>query len=555
MEALTNGLSRVKVENGESTLSFEDRGFKLNNADDALPIVKEIEAFNTFDTFILKGNTINIPAAEKISNALKKCHNLKRALWSDMFTGRSKVESPPALVIPYLKLMCDALMTARVSLTELDLCDNAFGPAGADAIKDFLRSSSAYTLQVLKLNNDGLGIFGARIISESLIYCYNSAKNAGTKFELKVFIAGRNRLENDGSKALADAFKLIGTLEEVSIPQNGIYYDGIHALCDAFAHNPNLKCINLEDNTLSAFGAESVAKILPRVPRLKILNLNDCLLRSKGAMKLAKALLYNCDELEELLVCGNEINKSAALEIGEAIFAKSRINKIDIGGNNIGEDGIADLDALFEEHGVAEKLLFSCEDEGEASEGDIDEFQDIEREDEDQLIRGGDEGEECADNETENLIDLFLTSFESETLCDLGEDGPILLAEALRDDLCDPYYAVHLLLNISNLITPMAHPQVKDLSASICSQILKSCNYGQFINVLCQNLGLIKDEFNRTRRPLNLYGIQYILKSHCQLKDSKFLRDILKFLIERRLERHLDEIDLWAQFAKVLTSD
>lgn len=520
----------------------------MNSAEDACPIVKEIEAFNTFDTLILKGNTINIPAAEKIAGALTKCHKLKRALWSDMFTGRSKAESPPAL-----KLMCDALMTAQVSLTELDLCDNAFGPAGADAIKDFLRSSSAYTLQVLKLNNDGLGIFGAKIISESLIYCHNAAKSAGTRFKLKVFIAGRNRLENDGSKALADAFKLIGTLEEVSIPQNGIYYDGIHALCDAFAHNPNLRCINLEDNTLSAFGAESVAKILPEVPRLKILNLNDCLLRSKGAMKLAKQLRYNCEELEELLVCGNEINKSAALEIGEAIFAKSRINKIDIGGNNIGEDGIGDLCALFEEHGVAEKLLFSCDDEGEASEGDIDDFQDIEKEDEDHLTREEGEEEEYVEDELENLIDLFLTSFEPETLCDLGEDGPTLIAEAVKDDLYDPYYAVHLLLNISNLITPVAHQQVKDLSASTCSQILESCNYEQFINILCQKLGLIKDEFCRTRRPCNLYGIQYVLQSHCQLRDTKSLRDVLKFLIERRLKNHLEEVNLWTDFAKVLT--
>lgn len=59
--------------------------------------------------------------------------------------------------------MCDALMVARVQLTELDLSDNAFGPAGAESVKYLLKSPSAYTLEILKLNNDGLGIFGGRV--------------------------------------------------------------------------------------------------------------------------------------------------------------------------------------------------------------------------------------------------------------------------------------------------------------------------------------------------------------------------------------------------------
>ena len=39
-------------------------------------------------------------------------------------------------------------------------------------------------------------------------------------------------------------FKLMGSLEEVVMPQNGIYHEGLTALADAFSNNPNLRILN-----------------------------------------------------------------------------------------------------------------------------------------------------------------------------------------------------------------------------------------------------------------------------------------------------------------------
>ena len=38
--------------------------------------------------------------------------------------------------------------------------------------------------------------------------CYQSSSAAGTPLALKVFISGRGRLENEGSKALSEVFKV-----------------------------------------------------------------------------------------------------------------------------------------------------------------------------------------------------------------------------------------------------------------------------------------------------------------------------------------------------------
>lgn len=100
------------------------------------------------------------------------------------------------------------------------------------------------------------------MLSQALLDCYESSVKAGTPLQLKVFIAGRNRLENDGAKALAKVFEKVQSLEMVWMPQNGIYHVGISALSEAFKVNPNMKSLNLNDNTITAKGAESLAEAL-----------------------------------------------------------------------------------------------------------------------------------------------------------------------------------------------------------------------------------------------------------------------------------------------------
>lgn len=116
--------------------------------------------------------------------------------------------------------------------------------------------------QELKLNNCGLGIAGGKMLSSALLDCHAASVKAGTPLQLKVFIAGRNRLENDGAKAIAKVFQAVQTLEMVAMPQNGIYHEGIAALSEAFKVNPNMKTLNLNDNTITAKGAESLGEAL-----------------------------------------------------------------------------------------------------------------------------------------------------------------------------------------------------------------------------------------------------------------------------------------------------
>ena len=128
----------------------------------------------------LSCNSLGVEAAQAVAGALSTRPSLRRALWSDIFVGRSKTEIPPALVreresypithplsvlLLFLSqtVLGDAMMGARAQLVELDLSDNAFGPAGITAIFKLLSSSVCFTLRTLKLNNTGMGIQGAEV--------------------------------------------------------------------------------------------------------------------------------------------------------------------------------------------------------------------------------------------------------------------------------------------------------------------------------------------------------------------------------------------------------
>lgn len=63
------------------------------------------------------------------------------------------------------------------------------------------------------------------------------------------------------SSLIFTLFQIIGTLEEVHMPQNGINHPGITALAQAFAINPLLKIINLNDNTFTEKGALAMAEV------------------------------------------------------------------------------------------------------------------------------------------------------------------------------------------------------------------------------------------------------------------------------------------------------
>ncbi|TRY77537.1 hypothetical protein DNTS_028249 [Danionella cerebrum] len=474
---ITEALAKTHV--GEVELSYKGRGLKLDNADSVKEIVQEIEQCQGLQSLRLEGNTLGVEAAEAIAKSLEAKSDLKQCHWSDLFTGRLRSEIPPSL-----KSLGNALMASGARLTQLDLSDNAFGPDGVKGIEGLLKSSVCYTLHELRLNNCGMGIGGGKVLASALTECHKKSSAAGSSLKLKVFIAGRNRLENDGATALASAFKLLGSLEEVHMPQNGINHAGITALAAALKHNPNLQVLNLNDNTFTRRGSIAMAEAIRHLQFLKVINFGDCLVRSEGAIAIAGALREGLPVLKELNLSFGEVCEPAALVVAKAVQGKPDLEKLDL---NV--------------------VVVYHDDEGEPDEED-------EEEDDEEEENEGDASEENCVNGTKDMIEeketshyspelaSFLCSPSAETLLPLVSKQVQVIEQQV--DVSDPNKVSEVFLKISSVYEE--DPEVKQAVFEGIDALMRnffSTSHSQsysFISTLMVNLGLLKSEDKKIKK-------------------------------------------------------
>ncbi|XP_072311965.1 ran GTPase-activating protein 1b [Eucyclogobius newberryi] len=499
---LADALSKTHVGDGE--LSYKGLGLKLDSKLSVEHLVQEIDQYQDLRALRLEGNTLGVEAAQAIAEVLEKKDQLERCYWSDLFTGRLRSEIPTAL-----RSLGSALMCAGARLTELDLSDNAFGPDGVKGIEQLLKSPTCHTLRELRLNNCGMGIGGGKILADALIECHRKSSVLGAPLKLKVFIAGRNRLENEGASALAKAFKLIGSLEEVHMPQNGINYTGVMALASAMRHNTELRVVNFNDNTFTKRGTLAMAQALKHLSNIQVINFGDCLVRSEGAIALAAVLKEGLPILKELNLSFGEITEAAALVVAQAISEKSHLEQLDLNGNCLGEEGCEALRDVMEQRDKGEMLASLSDDEGEPDDEEEEEEDEEEEEEDENGSSNEASEEECGSGKENGFINedsptkptcsaevmAFITSPTVEKLLQLGETR-INVQQQVKTS--EPHKAAELLLKLSSLYCD--EPEAKEAVLETIDGVMKKCLSGSdlqsycFLSTLLVMMGLLKGE-------------------------------------------------------------
>lgn len=584
LDSLTEKLGQTRIPKEEG-VSFAGQSLKLDTASHAQVVVDKINECPNMEYLNLEGNTLGVEAAAAIAKALETQPNMKKALWKDMFTGRLKDEIPKAL-----KHLSQGLMTANAKLEILDLSDNASGPIGVEGILDLIKSPTCYTLKELKLNNMGLGISGAKLLANALRECYNNSKAAGTPLGLKVFIAGRNRLENEGITALAQVFEEMGSLEEIQVPQNGIYYRGIQALSKAFAKNSNLREINLNDNTLNPEGSSAVSKSLLNLHNLVKLDLGDCLMKNEGVSFLAEALENGHLNLEEVIVSYNSVKTPGALALIQALEKKKKLKKVSLDGNKFGLEGKEKVREAAKNIGKSSTLGSMSEDEGsDSDESDDEDYGRVradesggdseeeysegesEEEEEDERNYGQDEVEDsetsCASegfvSDGDNIIQSgyssrpktgnakdFLENPTENNFNKLGDVAvPSIILEIKEkpfdshlDELMKAIIKVSSLIDITKSYEDSANSWILTATEDLYDVLFQWANERDCLtyvnNTLPVHLGLIKDEeTKKTIKNSKLRGCLFAV-NHL-LKESSFpdyTKDVLRILIETRTQ-------------------
>ena len=194
-------------------------------------------------------------------NVLRKCVNLSKVNFSDIFTTRERKDLPPAL-----KLMIDAIIDKPI--VELNLRDNAFGPDGVNAYVAFLEKCP--TLEVLNVTNCGLGPIGGEMLAAAIL------KNEHMK--LREFYGSRGRLENAGIAALSEVFSAHKTLQRIEVYQSGIRM-GLSPLFNALLDcKATIAYVDVSDNLVKRDVAQ-LCTFIKTCTNVRYLNLSDSLIK------------------------------------------------------------------------------------------------------------------------------------------------------------------------------------------------------------------------------------------------------------------------------------
>ncbi|GAA5919653.1 hypothetical protein JCM1841_005209 [Sporobolomyces salmonicolor] len=359
---------------------------KFDTLADIQPYLDQLDAVEDLQEVRFGGNTLGVEACEGVAKVIEKKKGLRIADFSDIFTGRLISEIPQSL-----RSLCTALLTLP-NLTSLDLSDNAFGGRSAEPMLEFIANAPA--LEILKLNNNGMGPAGGAMIAGALLDNAKKAEKEGRKSSLRVLVCGRNRLENGSSAAFASAFAALTTLREVRMPQNGIRMEGIEAIVQGLQKCPELELLDLQDNTATERGSRAIAKSLPCWPNLKTLNLSDCLLRPHGGVSIMTTLLSGSNpSLTSLKLQSNELSAPAILLLAQYISQHGeRLVDLELNGN-YGDEG----DECYEK--VREALGKWGNEDALDELDELEEFEEEEEEEEEEQEAEEEEEEEAPSKE------------------------------------------------------------------------------------------------------------------------------------------------------------
>ncbi|TIA85543.1 hypothetical protein E3P99_03965 [Wallemia hederae] len=331
------------------SFSIANKNLKLNTKDDMAAILEDLSKQLDVEDVHFGGNTIGVEAALALSESLRKLKSLRIADFSDIFTGRLITEIPQAL-----KSICDSLLECP-ALEEVNLSDNAFGGRSAEPMVNLL--SNHPNLQVLKLNNNGLGIEGGKIVSGALKTLASHPQGS----KLRVVICGRNRLENGSSESWAEAFSLHNkTLQAVKMPQNGIRPEGITAILTGLTSCAGLRELDLQDNTMTKNGSIAFSNAIKSWSSLEVINISDCLTGGRGGIEIAKTLATGVlKELKTLRIQFNEWDERALSPLSQYVSNYGhKLTTLEINGNRADpdEDVIENIREALSKHNHASAL-------------------------------------------------------------------------------------------------------------------------------------------------------------------------------------------------------
>ncbi|XP_035766702.1 ran GTPase-activating protein 1a [Neolamprologus brichardi] len=441
--------------------------------------------------------------------------------------------------------LADSLAKTGVEDGELSYKGQGRKLDDAQSVEEMVKEIQDFEgLQALRLEGNTVGVEAAQAIAKALetksalMRCYWSDMFTGrlrseippalnslgdalmlAGARLTVLDLSDNAFGPDGVKGIENLLKssTCYTLQELRLNNCGMGVGGGKILAASLIYNHKKSSAAGSPLSLKVFQILSVSsQALKHLRSIQVINFGDCLVRPEGAKAIAVSVSEGLPILKELNLSYGEITEDAALVVAQAVKDKDQLEKLDLNGNCIGEDGCRALKVAMEAMNMSELLGSLSDDEGEPEDDDDDEEDDDDDEeeddDEDDVDEEEVEEEEEEEEEEESTGNKFSTpqsaprppevssflSFPSpDKLLKLGPTRALLIEQQV--DVSDATKTAEAFLKIASVYkednTEVKNAVLDSIDGLLRKAFTSSSFQGySFVSSLLVLLGLIKSE-------------------------------------------------------------
>nr|TKR83650.1 hypothetical protein D5086_0000264210 [Populus alba] len=282
------------------------------------------------------------------------------------------------------------LASIKDQLKEVDLSDFIAGRPEAEAFEVMNIFSTALEGSILKSLNlrimpwvrRVLGLWGTHQISE--VGCEGGialSKALKTCTHLKKLDLRDNMFGKDAGVALSKALSKYAGLREVYLSYLNLEDEGDMSIASALKESaPSPEVLDMAGNDITAEAAPIVAACIAEKQHLTKLNLAENELRDEGTIQISKVLEESHLQLKEVDMSNNSLGRSGARVLAKVPVQKPEFKYLNINGNFISDEGIDEVNELFEKFpdrlgSVDENDPEGGGDEEESGEGEDDEHE------------------------------------------------------------------------------------------------------------------------------------------------------------------------------------
>ncbi|XP_077177441.1 ribonuclease inhibitor [Paroedura picta] len=391
--------------NQYKTIRLDDCSLLSSHCEDLASVLSSSQALAELK---LNNNELGDSGVEKLCKGLlnpgcklqklwlQNC-NLTRACCENL---RSVLSMKPSLIELRLgdnqlgttgaKVLCRGLLDPNCQLQKLQLEYCELSPANAEALSCALRTKTSLT--ELNLSNNKLGDAAVKQLCQGLLdancklqslqleNCRITVASCGdlgtvlsTKPSLKELCIGENKIGDAGAallcqgllnpnckteklwlwecdlssascKDLANVISTKESLREMSLIGNDLKDEGMEHLCRGLKDpKAAVQSLWLRECGLTAACCKSVASVLSKNSALKELHIGGNNLEDEGVAQLCDGLMDPTCTLQSLWLGNSELTSACCDKLAAVIGAKQCLKEVDLSNNSLGDEGVRKL--------------------------------------------------------------------------------------------------------------------------------------------------------------------------------------------------------------------